>query len=197
MYFLCVNCCFDLCFLVSYEISIACGTDFFTKIRERPFRRKLPHIATEDDVVELIQKAENIIVITGAGISVSCGIPDFRSKGGVYDQLAERFDLTDSQLIFDLYYFKSNPLPFYQFAREIYPGRFKPSLTHYFIKELERRGKLLRNYTQNIDCLEDLAGIKRKVECHGSFQTASCLTCGKQVSAEMTGAVPSGKVTIT
>ena len=52
-------------------------------------------------------------------------------------------------------------------VQEIYPGVFKPSLSHKFIKMLEEKGKLLRNYTQNIDTLERLAGIENLIECHG------------------------------
>lgn len=69
--------------------------------------------------------------------------------------------------MFDIEYFRSNPRPFFDFAREIFPGQFKPSLSHLFIKMLETQGKLLRNYTQNIDTLEQVAGIKRVVQCHG------------------------------
>lgn len=57
-------------------------------------------------------------------------------------------------------------------------------MCHYFIKALEDSGKLLRNYTQNIDTLEQVAGIKRIVQCHGSFATATCRNCGLKVDSE-------------
>jgi NAD+-dependent protein deacetylase sirtuin 1 len=66
--------------------------------------------------------------------------------------------------------------------QEIYPGKYEPSLTHKFIRLLERKGKLLCCYTQNIDTLEQSAGIKRVVYCHGSFATASCVQCRYQVA---------------
>ena len=53
------------------------------------------------------------------------------------------------------------------FLQEIFPGTYEPSPCHKFVKLLEERGKLLRNYTQNIDTLEDSAGIKRVIYCHG------------------------------
>ncbi len=58
----------------------------------------------------------------------------------------------------------------YLFIQEIYPGKFKPSLSHRFIHQLEKNNKLLRNYTQNIDTLEREAGITRVIECHGEMQ---------------------------
>ena len=51
----------------------------------------------------------------------------------------------------------------------MYPGQFTPSLCHRFIAHLDKQGKLLRNYTQNIDTLEQVAGIKNIVQCHGKL----------------------------
>nr|XP_044993591.1 NAD-dependent protein deacetylase sirtuin-1 isoform X2 [Jaculus jaculus] len=67
---------------------------------------------------------------------------------------------------------------------EIYPGQFQPSLCHKFIALSDKEGKLLRNYTQNIDTLEQVAGIQRIIQCHGSFATASCLICKYKVDCE-------------
>ncbi|XP_017855466.1 NAD-dependent histone deacetylase sirtuin-1 isoform X2 [Drosophila busckii] len=151
-----------------------------------PRRRiKLETVNTFDDVITLVRKSQRIIVLTGAGVSVSCGIPDFRSTNGIYARLAHDYpDLPDPQAMFDINYFKRDPRPFFKFAREIYPGEFSPSPCHRFIKMLEIKGKLLRNYTQNIDTLERVAGIKRVIECHGSFSTASCTRCRYKCNAE-------------
>ncbi|CAJ0643695.1 8713_t:CDS:2 [Entrophospora sp. SA101] len=143
-------------------------------------RKKLPNINTLQDVIRLLSESSNIMVLTGAGVSVSCGIPDFRSENGIYSRLSE-FDLEDPQDMFDINYFKDCPKVFYSFAKEIYPSNFLPSPSHYFIKLLEEKGKLLRNYSQNIDTLEQAAGIKNVLQCHGSFATASCLACGYRI----------------
>lgn len=125
------------------------------------------------------------MVLTGAGVSVSCGIPDFRSRDGIYARLAQDFpDLPDPHAMFDSTYFRQDPRPFFKFAKEIYPGRFKPSRSHAFIKSLESHNRLLRNYTQNIDTLERTAGINRVIECHGSFAQATCTRCQYEVDAE-------------
>ncbi|TPX70928.1 hypothetical protein SpCBS45565_g01420 [Spizellomyces sp. 'palustris'] len=146
-------------------------------------RSKRPDINTLEQAIELLRTCKNIMVLTGAGVSVSCGIPDFRSKNGIYSRLDE-FELDDPQQMFDIEYFRIQPQTFYSFAREIYPSNFKPSPSHLFIKLLEEKGKLLRNYTQNIDTLEQVAGIKRVVQCHGSFATAKCIVCGYKVPGD-------------
>ena len=106
------------------------------------------------------------MVLTGAGVSVSCGIPDFRSPDGIYSRLAE-FELDDPSQMFELEFFSEKPEVFYSFAKEIFPSNFMPSPSHNFIKMLEDQGKLLRNYTQNIDTLEQKAGIRNVLQCQG------------------------------
>ncbi|KAJ3366791.1 NAD-dependent protein deacetylase sirtuin-1 [Allomyces javanicus] len=143
-------------------------------------RQRLPNVSTLGHAVELLQQSSKILVVTGAGISVSCGIPDFRSKNGIYSRLTD-YELEDPTQMFDLEYFRHKPETFYSFANEIYPSNFKPSPCHAFVALLEQQGKLLRNYTQNIDNIEELAGIERVIQCHGSFRTARCVTCGYKV----------------
>lgn len=81
-------------------------------------RERLHEYNTVDDAVELIRRSRKIIVLSGAGISVSCGIPDFRSKDGIYATLQRegKFDLDDPQDMFDKQYFLHNPSCFYSFA---------------------------------------------------------------------------------
>ncbi|KAK3750720.1 hypothetical protein QZH41_017269, partial [Actinostola sp. cb2023] len=131
-------------------------------------------------------KCKNIIVMTGAGVSTAAGIPDFRSPGtGLYDNL-QKYNLPSPQSVFDIGYFRSNPEPFYKLAKELYPGSFKPTVSHYFFKLLEDKGLLLRIYTQNIDTLERIAGISTDsiVEAHGTFHTAHCLECRQEYSQQ-------------
>ncbi|NXU83832.1 SIR1 deacetylase, partial [Xiphorhynchus elegans] len=155
-------------------------------LSEPPKRKKRKDINTIDDAVKLLQECKKIMVLTGAGVSVSCGIPDFRSRDGIYARLAVDFpDLPDPQAMFDIEYFRKDPRPFFKFSKEIYPGQFQPSLCHKFIALMDKEGKLLRNYTQNIDTLEQVAGIQRIIQCHGSFATASCLICKYKVDCEV------------
>lgn len=160
-------------------------------------RHKLPQYNTLSDAVSLLRQASNILVITGAGISTNLGVPDFRSKDtGFYAKLAAQ-GFADPQDVFDLAEFKLNPLTFFQFAGETYPDLERASLTHYFIRLLQEQGKLRTNYTQNIDNVEEIAGIEedRVVQCHGSWATATCLKCGHRVrGVEIRDTVKRGEV---
>lgn len=148
-------------------------------------RDRLDEVKTIDDALDAINKAKKVLVITGAGISTSLGIPDFRSSKGFYSQIQD-LGLNDPQEVFDLLNFHMDPSLFYSIAHLILPPENVYSPLHAFIKLLQDKGKLLRNYTQNIDNLESYAGIKQEnlVQCHGSFATATCVTCRKQIPGE-------------
>jgi NAD-dependent histone deacetylase SIR2 len=156
--------------------------------RELSKRIKLPHYNTIDDAVELLKKSRNIIVLTGAGISTSLGIPDFRSKeNGLYSRL-EHLGLDDPQQVFDIEVFRQDPTIFFGVAKDILPSINRDSPTHKFIYLLQQKGKLLTNYSQNIDNIEAVAGIlpEKLIQCHGSFATATCAdpSCAHTVPGE-------------
>ncbi|RCI10298.1 hypothetical protein L249_8465 [Ophiocordyceps polyrhachis-furcata BCC 54312] len=147
--------------------------------RELSKRAKLSRWNSVDDAVSLLNHCSNIVVITGAGISTSLGIPDFRSKGtGLYSKL-EHLGLADPQEVFDIDVFKQDPSIFYSVAKDIVPATDRFTPTHQFIAMLHQRQKLLTNYSQNIDNLEVKAGLPRDrlIQCHGSFGSATCIQC--------------------
>ena len=132
-----------------------------------------------DDIMN--RKFKKILVLTGAGISTPSGIPDFRTPGtGIYDNLA-KFNVPYPEAIFEKEYFKRNPKPFFRIAKDLLPNKrqYKPNKIHYFIRLLQEKKILHRLYTQNIDSLETLAGIRpdKLVEAHGSFKSAKCTKC--------------------
>ncbi|RDA86639.1 hypothetical protein CP532_5029 [Ophiocordyceps camponoti-leonardi (nom. inval.)] len=154
--------------------------------RELSKRAKLSRWNSVDDAVGLLKNCSNIVVITGAGISTSLGIPDFRSKGtGLYSKL-EHLGLADPQEVFDIDVFRQDPSIFYSVAKDIVPATDRFTPTHQFIAMLHQRQKLLTNYSQNIDNLEVKAGLPRDrlIQCHGSFGSATCLQCGHRMPGD-------------
>lgn len=155
-------------------------------IRELNKRTKISTLNTVDDAATLLRKCKNIIVLTGAGISTSLGIPDFRSKDiGLYAKL-EHLGLADAQEVFDIELFREDPSIFYSVAKDIIPDHKRFTPTHAFIKLLQDKNKLLTNYSQNIDNIEGVAGVKpeKLIQCHGSFATATCTKCRAKVPGE-------------
>ncbi|KAH3674990.1 hypothetical protein WICPIJ_009376 [Wickerhamomyces pijperi] len=156
-------------------------------------RSKLPQINNPSEAADLIAKAKNIIVISGAGISTSLGIPDFRSDKGLYAALKSRLgpgaNPTD---VFTLDVFRKDPELFYSIAEKVLPPDQIYTPFHSFIKKLSDEGKLLRNYTQNIDAVEDNAGIpaEKIIRCHGSFHKANCETSDCTYSTEGSSIFP-------
>lgn len=128
---------------------------------------------------------KKIAVMAGAGISVSAGIPDFRTPGtGLYSQLAE-YNLSKPELLFEINYFRREPEVFFKVVKNI-AGEYKPTPTHYFIKLLEQKGYLMKVYTQNIDGLELRAGIDRANVsfAHGHMESSHCSMCKKEYDNE-------------
>jgi NAD-dependent deacetylase len=125
-------------------------------------------------LAELIRTAGPVVALTGAGISVPSGIPDFRTPGkGLWENV-------DPMAVAHISVWRRDPARFWSF----YGQRFalldgkRPNGAHFALAELERRGLLAGVITQNIDGLHAAAGTADPVEVHGSVRTASCLRCG-------------------
>jgi NAD-dependent deacetylase len=136
--------------------------------------------AAADRLAELIRSARSVVALTGAGISVPSGIPDFRSPGtGLWEKV-------DPMKVAHIDAFRRDPVEFWSF----YGNRFttlrdkRPNGAHAALAELERRGHLDGVITQNIDMLHRRAGTQDLVEVHGSIATCSCPDCGAQVELE-------------
>ncbi len=133
-----------------------------------------------NEAIDEILRSKYLVALTGAGVSTDSGIPDFRSRS---EGLWYRFDAME---IFSLSKFLSDPVPFYEFAREfIFPMlEAKPNITHIMLAELEKKGYLKALITQNIDLLHEKAGSKKIYELHGNFLHSTCVNCGKKYTLE-------------
>jgi NAD-dependent deacetylase len=131
-------------------------------------------------LAELLHSAGRVVALTGAGISVPSGIPDFRSPGtGLWENV-------DPMEVAHVGVFRRDPERFWHF----YGNRFaalrgkRPNGAHLALVELERRGVLEAVVTQNIDGLHGVAGTRELIEVHGSIGTSSCLECGARYELE-------------
>jgi len=124
---------------------------------------------------ELIRRSRAIVALTGAGISTTAGIPDFRGPQGLY--VTRRYD---PDATFDIGAFHADPAPFFEFTRDFLGllDGIEPTFTHRFLAGLESRGKLMGVVTQNIDFLHQRAGSRRVVALHGDYWESHCLECG-------------------
>jgi NAD-dependent deacetylase len=132
------------------------------------------------ELARMIRGANSVVALTGAGISVPSGIPDFRSPG---EGLWERVNPME---IAHVDAFRADPARFWRF----YGERFEtleaklPNPAHEALVELERRGLLEAVITQNVDMLHRRAGTRELVEVHGSIATCSCPLCGERVELQ-------------
>eukprot|EP00298_Acanthocystis_sp_HF-20_P018283 c21932_g1_i2.p1 GENE.c21932_g1_i2~~c21932_g1_i2.p1 ORF type:complete len:461 (+),score=215.73 c21932_g1_i2:107-1489(+) len=160
----------------------------FSEITEQEKLKVLNDDITVHSFAKILSNSppNSVVVMVGAGISVSAGIPDFRTPGtGLYDNL-QKYNLPSPESVFDIGYFSQNPKAFFSLAKEMWPENFTPTPTHYFIKLLQEKGLLRRCFTQNIDTLERIAGIDPEllVEAHGSFGEATCIKCHQKQTKE-------------
>ncbi|KAF8898975.1 DHS-like NAD/FAD-binding domain-containing protein [Infundibulicybe gibba] len=160
------------------------------------------------DISLSVAKCKRIVVVTGAGISCSCGIPDFRSSDGLYALVKQQYpdvvlkgrDLFDASLFRDA----TSTAVFYTFISQLKQSidSATPTPTHRFLKTLDSKKKLLRSYTQNIDGLEARAGLigsssqevkiggkggskikakdVRNVQLHGDIHRVRCVSCSAE-----------------
>jgi NAD-dependent deacetylase len=145
-------------------------------------------------LARLVNEARSAVVFTGAGISTESGIPDFRSPGGIWTQMAP--------IYFDDF------LASEEARRETWRRRFAmeetfaaaaPNRGHRAVDALVRRGKVASVITQNIDGLHQASGIpaEKVIELHGNTTYATCLDCGARheladirIAFERDGAAP-------
>ncbi len=134
---------------------------------------------------EYINKSNNFVFFGGAGVSTESGIPDFRSKDGLYNQHDVRFDQYEPEYLLSKEFLYNNSKVFYEFYRQKLDTRdVEPNITHKVLAKMEAAGKLSAIVTQNIDGLHQKAGSKNVFEIHGTTQRNYCSKCGKSYPAD-------------
>ncbi|HEY0517148.1 MAG TPA: Sir2 family NAD-dependent protein deacetylase [Solirubrobacteraceae bacterium] len=144
----------------------------------------MPAVASQTArLAGLIRSARSVVALTGAGISVPSGIPDFRGRAGIQKGLWENVDPME---VAHIDAFRRDPVGFWRFYGERFAsleGK-RPNAAHETLAKLQRAGLLDGLITQNIDRLHRRAGSVDPVEVHGSIATASCLSCPGVVALE-------------
>ena len=140
--------------------------DFFNEMSEEEIDMNCRYIA------RAIAKAKNVVILTGAGISVSAGIPDFRSHDGLWTKYNPNVYANYSTFI-------SRPEMFWKMSSELRRkmGDKKPTKAHFALTELQKMGKLQTLITQNIDNLHQLSGSVNVIELHGTGKICHCIEC--------------------
>lgn len=127
---------------------------------------------------DMIEESHTIAFFTGAGISTLSGIPDFRSKNGLY---SNRYHGKKPEKILHIKYFNKHPEEFYAFYREkLLIDNIDPNVIHLFISELQQLGKEVTVVTQNIDGLHEKAGSLKIHNLHGTIHRNYCVDCKKE-----------------
>jgi NAD-dependent deacetylase len=133
-----------------------------------------------ETLAEALGNARSAVVLTGAGVSVPSGIPDFRTpQSGMWANV-------DPMEVAHIDVFTNDPERFWSFYGERFAslGDKRPNKAHDAIVELEKRGLIDAVITQNIDRLHHAAGTVDLIEVHGSIETSRCLTCGTSYELE-------------
>jgi len=133
-----------------------------------------------EQLAALIRGSASTVALTGAGISVPSGIPDFRTPGeGIWSDV-DPFEVASIDA------FRRDPKRFWEFYRPRFSmlGDKRPNAAHEALATLETEGMLEAVITQNIDRLHRAAGTRDLIEVHGSIATSSCVACGRSYGLE-------------
>ncbi len=130
-------------------------------------------------LVEALRTAGSVAILSGAGVSTLCGIPDFRGPRGLYRR-------PDAERLFDIDWFHRDPSIYYRGCRDLIYGlgAYEPGPVHRAVAKLEQDGIVAGVITQNIDMLHQRAGSLKVFEIHGSPIRHRCLQCGHELGYE-------------
>lgn len=133
-----------------------------------------------EKLYQWVEDSKRIVFFGGAGVSTESGVPDFRSKDGLYNQHDVRFDKYRPEYLLSHSCLMNEPEVYFEFHRQKMDTRkIEPNNAHKYLAALEKTGKLDAVVTQNIDGLHQKAGSKKVYEIHGSALRNYCLKCGK------------------
>lgn len=131
------------------------------------------------EAARLLRRARRVVVLTGAGMSVASGIPDFRSPGGLWSR-HDPMEVATAEAL------RRDPRRVWEFLLDALAslGRARPNPGHRALARLERAGRVSAVITQNIDGLHQAAGSREVIEYHGGVGRFYCMGCGREHDPE-------------
>ncbi len=158
-------------------------TDFNSDREKHKYFNKLTDEQKIEAFADILADSKYVVFLGGAGVSTESGIPDFRSKNGLYNRKEGRFAKYRPEYLLSHDCLKREPEIFFEYYRSNLDVRnIEPNTAHYRLAEMEKSGRLVGVVTQNIDGLHQKAGSENVQEIHGTVWSNHCITCGAEYS---------------
>ena len=159
--------------------------NFSSQREKEKYFRGLPEERKADALNEMIEESGHVVFLGGAGVSTESGIPDFRSRNGLYNKREGRFSKYRPEYLLSYDCLDKRPEVFFEYFRKNLDCRgVEPNDAHRKLEKMERKGRLDCVITQNVDGLHQKAGSKKVREIHGSALRSYCVSCRREYGAD-------------
>lgn len=156
-------------------------TEFASEREKKNYFNRMTYEQKLDAFMAMMAESSHIVFLGGAGVSTESGIPDFRSKNGLYNKTEHRFSKYQPEYLLSWRCLKKEPEVFFDYYRHNLDARtVEPNAAHKILAEWEASGRLDGIITQNIDGLHQKAGSKNVAEIHGTIWKNHCVSCDAQ-----------------
>ena len=156
-------------------------TDFYSEKEKHNYFNRMTDDQKIDAFSEILAISEHVVFLGGAGVSTESGIPDFRSKNGLYRKKEKRFSKYRPEYLLSYDCLRKEPEVFFEYYRKNLDAReVEPNAAHRILAEWERSKRLDGIITQNIDGLHQKAGSVNVQEIHGTIWENYCVSCGRK-----------------
>ena len=154
---------------------------FHSEREKHRYYNSLSEAQKYDAFSEILFESESVVFLGGAGVSTESGIPDFRSKNGLYKKKDRRFSRYKPEYLLSSECLRKKPELFFDYYRKNLDARLvEPNAAHRKLAEMEASGRLRGVITQNIEGLHQKAGSKNVQEIHGTIWKNHCVSCGAE-----------------
>ncbi len=159
--------------------------EFSSEKEKHNFFNRLNEGQKIDAFREMIMESSSVVFLGGAGVSTESGIPDFRSRNGLYRRKDKRFSKYKPEYLLSYDCLKRKPEIFFEYYRNNLDARsVKPNKAHIKLAEMEQSGRLTGIITQNIDGLHQKAGSTNVQEIHGTIWKNHCISCNREYDSD-------------